>query len=152
MNGCFQVCCLRTQVLVGGCSHVLVLQAGVRELHRAGGSDLLQRGQADVSERREVTHFPPRFLAWSLRIQSNVLLVSETFSCLHLEQPHMLFVRKKTERSKKFFTDLMAKEHVPTMINPKPCGHLCCCAITGCEEVSTRSCLWLAHFLQSVVC
>ncbi|XP_051238952.1 CSC1-like protein 2 isoform X26 [Dicentrarchus labrax] len=42
--------------------------------------------------------------------------------------------RKKTERSKKFFTDLMAKEHVPTMINPKPCGHLCCCAITGCEE------------------
>lgn len=44
-------------------------------------------------------------------------------------------VRKKTERSKKFFTDLMAKEHVPTMINPKPCGHLCCCAIAGCEEV-----------------
>uniref|UniRef100_A0A672I941 Transmembrane protein 63B n=1 Tax=Salarias fasciatus TaxID=181472 RepID=A0A672I941_SALFA len=29
---------------------------------------------------------------------------------------------------------LMAKEHVPTMINPKPCGHLCCCAIAGCEE------------------
>lgn len=44
--------------------------------------------------------------------------------------------RKKTERSKKFFTDLMAKEHIPTMINPKPCGHLCCCAITGCEEVT----------------
>uniref|UniRef100_A0A8C2DQP1 Transmembrane protein 63B n=1 Tax=Cyprinus carpio TaxID=7962 RepID=A0A8C2DQP1_CYPCA len=42
--------------------------------------------------------------------------------------------RKKTERSKKFFTDLMAKEHIPAMINPKPCGHLCCCAITGCEE------------------
>lgn len=21
------------------------------------------------------------------------------------------------------------------MINPKPCGHLCCCAIAGCEEV-----------------
>uniref|UniRef100_A0A8C2AEL1 Transmembrane protein 63B n=1 Tax=Cyprinus carpio TaxID=7962 RepID=A0A8C2AEL1_CYPCA len=41
---------------------------------------------------------------------------------------------KKTERSKKFFTDLMAKEHIPAMINPKPCGHLCCCAITGCEE------------------
>ncbi|XP_029706595.1 CSC1-like protein 2 isoform X3 [Takifugu rubripes] len=42
--------------------------------------------------------------------------------------------RKKVERSKKFFTDLMAKEHVPTMINTKPCGHLCCCAIAGCEE------------------
>ena len=48
-----------------------------------------------------------------------------------------VFYRKKTERSKKFFTDLMAKEHVPTMINPKPCGHLCCCAITGCEEVTS---------------
>lgn len=47
-----------------------------------------------------------------------------------------VLVRKKTERSKKFFTDLMAKEHVPTMINPKPCGHLCCCAIAGCEEVT----------------
>ncbi|KAJ8246468.1 hypothetical protein GJAV_G00268160 [Gymnothorax javanicus] len=42
--------------------------------------------------------------------------------------------RKKAERSKKFFTDLMAKELIPTMINPKPCGHLCCCVIKGCEE------------------
>ncbi|XP_036429532.1 CSC1-like protein 2 isoform X1 [Colossoma macropomum] len=42
--------------------------------------------------------------------------------------------RKKTERSKKFYTDLLAKEHVPTMINPKPCGHLCCCIIKGCEQ------------------
>ncbi|KAL6101666.1 tmem63b [Pungitius sinensis] len=42
--------------------------------------------------------------------------------------------RKKTERSKKFFLDLVAKEHVTTMINPKPCGHLCCCIIKGCEE------------------
>ncbi|XP_031655521.1 CSC1-like protein 2 isoform X2 [Oncorhynchus kisutch] len=42
--------------------------------------------------------------------------------------------RKKTERSLKFFTDLMAKEHMPSMINPKPCGHLCCCVIKGCEQ------------------
>uniref|UniRef100_A0A8B9HHY9 Transmembrane protein 63B n=1 Tax=Astyanax mexicanus TaxID=7994 RepID=A0A8B9HHY9_ASTMX len=42
--------------------------------------------------------------------------------------------RRKTERSKKFYTDLMAKEHVSTMINPKPCGHLCCCIIKGCEQ------------------
>ncbi|XP_026120686.1 CSC1-like protein 2 isoform X2 [Carassius auratus] len=42
--------------------------------------------------------------------------------------------RKKAERSKKFYTDLMAREHMPTMINPKPCGHLCCCIITGCEQ------------------
>uniref|UniRef100_A0A672PRW8 Transmembrane protein 63B n=1 Tax=Sinocyclocheilus grahami TaxID=75366 RepID=A0A672PRW8_SINGR len=47
--------------------------------------------------------------------------------------------RKKTERSKKFFTDLMAKEHMPAMINPKPCGHLCCCAITGCEEKNRKN-------------
>uniref|UniRef100_A0A8C4DX10 Transmembrane protein 63B n=1 Tax=Dicentrarchus labrax TaxID=13489 RepID=A0A8C4DX10_DICLA len=42
--------------------------------------------------------------------------------------------RKKTERSKKFFLDLQAKEHITTMINPKPCGHLCCCIIKGCEQ------------------
>ncbi|XP_013861432.1 CSC1-like protein 2 isoform X2 [Austrofundulus limnaeus] len=42
--------------------------------------------------------------------------------------------RKKAERSKKFFLDLQAKEHVKTMINPKPCGHLCCCIIKGCEQ------------------
>uniref|UniRef100_A0A4W6BQV6 Transmembrane protein 63B n=1 Tax=Lates calcarifer TaxID=8187 RepID=A0A4W6BQV6_LATCA len=41
---------------------------------------------------------------------------------------------KKAERSKKFFLDLQAKEHVDTMINPKPCGHLCCCIIKGCEQ------------------
>ncbi|XP_017268485.1 CSC1-like protein 2 isoform X1 [Kryptolebias marmoratus] len=42
--------------------------------------------------------------------------------------------RKKTERSRKFFLDLQAKEHNKTMINPKPCGHLCCCIIKGCEQ------------------
>ncbi|XP_058241673.1 CSC1-like protein 2 isoform X3 [Hemibagrus wyckioides] len=42
--------------------------------------------------------------------------------------------RKKTGRSKKFYTDLYNREHVHTMINPKPCGHLCCCIIKGCEQ------------------
>ncbi|PWA25922.1 hypothetical protein CCH79_00001492 [Gambusia affinis] len=42
--------------------------------------------------------------------------------------------RKKAERSKKFFLDLQDKEHEKTMINPKPCGHLCCCIIKGCEQ------------------
>uniref|UniRef100_A0A672H5L8 CSC1-like protein 2 n=1 Tax=Salarias fasciatus TaxID=181472 RepID=A0A672H5L8_SALFA len=43
--------------------------------------------------------------------------------------------RKKAERNKRFFLDLKDKEHVTTMINPKPCGHLCCCIIKGCEQV-----------------
>lgn len=43
--------------------------------------------------------------------------------------------RKKAERGKIYFTNLQAKENTPSMINPKPCGHLCCCAIKGCEEV-----------------
>lgn len=47
----------------------------------------------------------------------------------------LLTFRKKAERSKKFFIDLQAKEHVTTMVNPKPCGHLCCCVIKGCEQV-----------------
>ncbi|KAJ7987394.1 hypothetical protein DPEC_G00326030 [Dallia pectoralis] len=42
--------------------------------------------------------------------------------------------RKKTERSMKFFKDLESKQHMPTFINPKPCGHLCCCIIKGCEQ------------------
>ncbi|XP_076018249.1 mechanosensitive cation channel TMEM63B-like isoform X2 [Genypterus blacodes] len=42
--------------------------------------------------------------------------------------------RKKAERSKKFFIDLLEKERIDTMINPKPCGHLCCCVIKGCEQ------------------
>uniref|UniRef100_A0A6Q2YYB7 Transmembrane protein 63B n=1 Tax=Esox lucius TaxID=8010 RepID=A0A6Q2YYB7_ESOLU len=37
-------------------------------------------------------------------------------------------------RSMKFFKDLESKEHIPTFINPKPCGHLCCCVIKGCEQ------------------
>ncbi|XP_030604392.1 CSC1-like protein 2 isoform X2 [Archocentrus centrarchus] len=41
--------------------------------------------------------------------------------------------RKKAERSKKFFVDQKAKGIV-TMVNPKPCGHLCCCIIKGCEQ------------------
>ncbi|XP_030626861.1 CSC1-like protein 2 [Chanos chanos] len=42
--------------------------------------------------------------------------------------------RKKAARSMKFYSDLKAREHIPTMINPKPCGHLCCCIIKGCEQ------------------
>lgn len=42
--------------------------------------------------------------------------------------------RKKAERSKKFYTDLKAKENLDIMINPKLCGHLCCCVIKGCEQ------------------
>uniref|UniRef100_A0A8C9ZMA4 Transmembrane protein 63B n=1 Tax=Sander lucioperca TaxID=283035 RepID=A0A8C9ZMA4_SANLU len=50
----------------------------------------------------------------------------------------------KTERSKKFFLDLQAKEHITTMINPKPCGHLCCCIIKGCEQVRLMYCSYIS--------
>uniref|UniRef100_G1NEH6 Uncharacterized protein n=1 Tax=Meleagris gallopavo TaxID=9103 RepID=G1NEH6_MELGA len=43
--------------------------------------------------------------------------------------------RKKAERGRIYFTNLQSKENTPSMINPKPCGHLCCCVIRGCEEV-----------------
>ncbi|XP_054249843.1 CSC1-like protein 2 [Indicator indicator] len=43
--------------------------------------------------------------------------------------------RKKAERGRIYFTNLQTKENTPSMINPKPCGHLCCCVIRGCEEV-----------------
>uniref|UniRef100_A0A669EEC7 Transmembrane protein 63B n=1 Tax=Oreochromis niloticus TaxID=8128 RepID=A0A669EEC7_ORENI len=43
--------------------------------------------------------------------------------------------RKKAERSKKFFID----QKTFTMVNPKPCGHLCCCIVKGCEQVKAVS-------------
>ncbi|NWT69599.1 CSCL2 protein, partial [Prunella himalayana] len=43
--------------------------------------------------------------------------------------------RKKAERGRIYFTNLQSKDNTPSMINPKPCGHLCCCVIRGCEEV-----------------
>uniref|UniRef100_G1QUI1 Transmembrane protein 63B n=1 Tax=Nomascus leucogenys TaxID=61853 RepID=G1QUI1_NOMLE len=43
--------------------------------------------------------------------------------------------RKKAERGKLYFTNLQSKENAPTMINPQPCGHLCCCVVRGCEQV-----------------
>ncbi|XP_075451227.1 mechanosensitive cation channel TMEM63B [Ascaphus truei] len=43
--------------------------------------------------------------------------------------------RKKAERGRMYFTHLQHKENETSMINPKPCGHLCCCVIKGCEQV-----------------
>lgn len=51
--------------------------------------------------------------------------------------------RKKAERSKKFFIDQKIQGKI-TMVNPKPCGHLCCCIVKGCEQeeaVSFYTCL-----------
>uniref|UniRef100_A0A8C7ZFX9 Transmembrane protein 63Ba n=1 Tax=Oryzias sinensis TaxID=183150 RepID=A0A8C7ZFX9_9TELE len=47
--------------------------------------------------------------------------------------------RKKAERSKKFFIDLDKHASEPSKVNPKPCGHLCCCAIKGCEQENAVS-------------
>ncbi|XP_053568711.1 CSC1-like protein 2 [Bombina bombina] len=43
--------------------------------------------------------------------------------------------RKKAERGRLYFTHLKNKDNLTSMINPKPCGHLCCCVIKGCEQV-----------------
>uniref|UniRef100_A0A8C7ZKE8 Transmembrane protein 63Ba n=1 Tax=Oryzias sinensis TaxID=183150 RepID=A0A8C7ZKE8_9TELE len=50
-----------------------------------------------------------------------------------------LVCRKKAERSKKFFIDLDKHASEPSKVNPKPCGHLCCCAIKGCEQENAVS-------------
>lgn len=46
--------------------------------------------------------------------------------------------RMKTEQSKKYFLHLQAKEHLTSMIYPKPCGFHCCCSIKGCKQVRLR--------------
>uniref|UniRef100_A0A8C7ZKI6 Transmembrane protein 63Ba n=1 Tax=Oryzias sinensis TaxID=183150 RepID=A0A8C7ZKI6_9TELE len=48
-------------------------------------------------------------------------------------------IKKKAERSKKFFIDLDKHASEPSKVNPKPCGHLCCCAIKGCEQENAVS-------------
>uniref|UniRef100_A0A667XUW9 Transmembrane protein 63B n=1 Tax=Myripristis murdjan TaxID=586833 RepID=A0A667XUW9_9TELE len=76
----------------------------------------------------------PCFLALHLHAYENCAVL-EARICYNVARlMYLNSERKKTERSRKFFTDLQAKEHVPTMINPKPCGHLCCCVIKGCEQ------------------
>ncbi len=46
-------------------------------------------------------------------------LGSKPINQTQLDFLDFVFFRKKAERSKKFYTDLMAKEHIPTMINPQ---------------------------------
>ncbi|XP_055492210.1 CSC1-like protein 2 isoform X1 [Leucoraja erinacea] len=36
----------------------------------------------------------------------------------------------KAERSRVYYS----KEETPVMINPKPCGQICCCVVKGCEQ------------------
>lgn len=62
------------------------------------------------------------------------ILCRESFS-EHLFSFPLSRFRKKAERGRIYFTNLQGKENTPSMINPKPCGHLCCCVIRGCEEV-----------------
>uniref|UniRef100_A0A7M4F0W4 Transmembrane protein 63B n=1 Tax=Crocodylus porosus TaxID=8502 RepID=A0A7M4F0W4_CROPO len=62
-------------------------------------------------------------------------LSASLFHCQPTPSPLAAFCyRKKAERGRIYFTNLQSKENTPAMINPKPCGHLCCCVIKGCEE------------------
>nr|XP_023683842.1 CSC1-like protein 2 isoform X2 [Paramormyrops kingsleyae] len=47
--------------------------------------------------------------------------------------------RKKAERSKKYYLDLNNRAQKLTMINPRPCGHLCCCVMGSCQPVEAVS-------------
>ncbi|XP_060048407.1 CSC1-like protein 1 [Erinaceus europaeus] len=42
--------------------------------------------------------------------------------------------RNKAEKSLNYYTSLQAKTGQRTLINPKPCGHFCCCEVQGCER------------------
>uniref|UniRef100_A0A7N6BJM5 Transmembrane protein 63B n=1 Tax=Anabas testudineus TaxID=64144 RepID=A0A7N6BJM5_ANATE len=70
----------------------------------------------------------------SLYSMLGMFLIMCQIALLQSDTAYIMSCRKKAERSKRFFVDLFAKEHIQTMINPKPCGHLCCCVIKGCEQ------------------
>lgn len=116
------------------------------ELCCARSSYLLWCGQTDVSQLWEVK-------MWSILVLLSVCIHSRLQS--QAERITSVFkFRKKAERSKKFFIDLQAKEHVMTMVNPKPCGHLCCCVIKGCEQVggvSQSSCTTIDFKAKSLM-
>ncbi|XP_004605574.2 CSC1-like protein 1 isoform X2 [Sorex araneus] len=42
--------------------------------------------------------------------------------------------RKKTEKNLNYYTNLQGRTGQRTLINPKPCGHFCCCEVPGCER------------------
>ncbi|XP_049632398.1 CSC1-like protein 1 [Suncus etruscus] len=42
--------------------------------------------------------------------------------------------RKKIEKNLTYYTNLETKMGQRTLINPKPCGHFCCCEVPGCER------------------
>lgn len=46
--------------------------------------------------------------------------------------------RMKTEQSKKYLLHLQAKEHLTSMVYPKPWGFHCCCSVKGCKQVRLR--------------
>ncbi|XP_078398859.1 mechanosensitive cation channel TMEM63B-like [Cetorhinus maximus] len=43
--------------------------------------------------------------------------------------------RRKVERGRKYYTQLLQSEGKRVSINPKPCGQFCCCSFKGCEQV-----------------
>ncbi|XP_067884024.1 CSC1-like protein 2 isoform X2 [Heterodontus francisci] len=43
--------------------------------------------------------------------------------------------RRKAERGRKYYTNLLQSEGKSVSINPKPCGQFCCCSFKGCEQV-----------------
>ncbi|XP_075060581.1 mechanosensitive cation channel TMEM63B isoform X1 [Mixophyes fleayi] len=62
--------------------------------------------------------------------------VLEARSCYNVARLMFLDAeRKKAERGRLYFNHLLNKENTTSLINPKPCGHLCCCVIKGCEQV-----------------
>ncbi|XP_014907197.1 CSC1-like protein 2 isoform X1 [Poecilia latipinna] len=88
---------------------------------------LFVNGISQYAEEREIKqHFE---LAYENCIVLDARICYDVSKLMYLSSE-----RKKAERSKKFFLDLQDKEHEKTMINPKPCGHLCCCIIKGCEQ------------------
>ncbi|XP_059501705.1 CSC1-like protein 2 [Stegostoma tigrinum] len=42
---------------------------------------------------------------------------------------------RKAERGRRYYTKLFQSEGKRVSVNPRPCGHFCCCSFKGCEQV-----------------
>ncbi|XP_029106927.1 CSC1-like protein 1 isoform X2 [Scleropages formosus] len=94
----------------------------------------------EASKERIETHFSEAYPT------CNVLEVHLCYDVAKLIQHFQ--ERKRVERNLQYYKKILECEGKRETINPRLCGYICCCAVSGCEEVdaidyysSQKSCL-----------
>ncbi|XP_064195219.1 CSC1-like protein 1 isoform X1 [Anguilla rostrata] len=81
----------------------------------------------NTSEERIKTHFSEAYPTCHV---SEVHLCYDVAKLINLEKQ-----RKRAEKNLLYYQKILAQQGEREVINPRPCGQLCCCATCGCERV-----------------